>query len=186
MIQFKNLDEAFHHHYKCPMCGDVMTAAYSTLLVNQGKTTITFKLGDDSVVADYYGDDIEWFSERNTNSQYVLDFFGVSIRCDGCSKYGYTIRVKADRSKKKIIDIVMNSESLSIEKDEDLYEIKNIYSLGRTEYDKFTKVDVDDGTVKMSGWQGRRNGTVVLPLIPLNLDDPEKTLDRIKGLIVFS
>jgi hypothetical protein len=186
MKQFKNLDEALHYHYNCPVCGDVMKAGYSTLLVVDGKTTITFKLGDDSIAIDYYGDDIEWYSERNTSSQYVLDFFGIGVHCDLCSKYAFSIRVQADRTKNKVVNICLNSETLSIEKGEDLYEIKNIYSLERTEYDKFTKVDIDDGTVKMSGYQGRRNGTITFPLIPLDLKNPEKTLERIKGLIVFS
>lgn len=186
MKQFKNLDEAFHYHSTCPVCSGTMKTNYSQLLTSDGKTTIVFQLKDDSIEADYYGDDIKWYSERSTNSQYVLDFFGISIVCDGCSKYSYTLRVCADRPKEKITSIHLNSESLSVEKNDELHEIKNIYSIKRTEYVKFTKVEEHTEVLSMSGWLSRRNGSISLPLIPLDLSNPEKTIDRIKGLIVFS
>lgn len=186
MIEFKNLDEAFRHHTNCPVCGEKMKANYSELHTSDGKTVIVFKLKDDLIEVDYYGDDVKWFThEKNVNPQYVLDFFGISITCDDCSKYGYTLKICADRTNNKVTSIHLNSESLSIEKDKELYEIKNIYSLNRTEYIKFTKVEEHTEVLSMSGWLSKRDGTVSLPLIPLDLDNPEKTVERIKGLVIF-
>ncbi len=184
MKQFKNLDEAFHHHHSCPFCNEPMKLGYSRLLVLESKTIVTFQVGDATIDVDYYDNDVIWHSEKSKPSK--LEMFRVLTTCDSCSKYGYVLQVHVDSDVMKVIGIYLNSETFSIELGDELYEIKNLYSTGKTTYDKFDRVNIDTETVKASGWSGRRNSTISFPLIPMDINNPEKTLDRIKGLVIFS
>jgi hypothetical protein len=100
----------------------------------------------------------------------------LNISCDSCSKYAYLVQVHISLDKNKITSMVLNSESASIEEGAKLYEIKNIYTTEKTEMSTFhTHLSQQRGALDK----------VELPLVPLDLQNPLKTVERIKNLLVF-
>lgn len=212
MKKFYNLDEALHHQPSCPFCGDSIEADYKEITMDPEshvtKVTATFLTGNSSEVSiDYYHNHILAYKEKSNYSgvynigtastshhnmgNYSLrksgsEIFGVSASCTKCAKYGYVLQIHLDWKDWIVSGIFLNSESISIEEGDILHEIKNVYATEKTEYDKFTKVEVDDGTVKMSGYSGRRNSTITFPLMPLDPKNPQALLNRVKNLVIFS
>lgn len=105
----------------------------------------------------------------------------IGMTCDDCCRYYYLVKFIIDVGVKTIIDIELNSETLSIEDGKGtVHEIKNLYSIKETEYAYFPK-----GRVYLDGKHvGEKS--ITLPLIPLDLDNPTKTLERIRTLVLFS
>lgn len=210
MKQFKNLHEAFNYQSRCPLCSEPIEVDYKEQIANDSwdkpKIVTIFQLsGGDEISIDYYTNEVRSYTEAKSynyahgspsvakycSGNYNIYksgtlFFGVNASCLGCSKYGFTLQIAVDWASTLASGIFLNSESVSIEDGDALYEIKNIYATEKTTYDKFTKVDIDDGTVKMSGFQGRQNSTITFPLMPLDPKNPRALLDRIKKLIIFS
>jgi hypothetical protein len=212
MKKFYNLDEALHYQPSCPLCGDSIEADYKEVSMDPDsrvtKVTATFLTSSASEVSiDYYHNNIVSYKEKSSyNSSYVtgtnttphfsakgsgfnkngFEIFGVSASCTKCSMYSYVLQIHLDFKDWMAKYIFLNSESISIEEGETLHEIRNVYGTEKTEYDRFTKVEVDDGTVKMSGYSGRRNSTITFPLMPLDPKNPKALLNRIKTLIPFS
>lgn len=110
-------------------------------------------------------------------------YIGLGIECQNCCQYSFGLKIILDTDGKGQgqISTELNSEILSIEdKVGDLvHEIKNIYSTNQTEYTYFA------GTrnKEFNTWNDK---TVILPLIPLDVRDPSKALNRIKTLVIFS
>jgi hypothetical protein len=76
-------------------------------------------------------------------------------------------------SKDKITDLFLNAEFLSVEKNGNAYEMKNNFVKKTTEYTPFDA--------------GKSDGKhCTLPLIPFDLQNPLKTLERIQTLVLFS
>jgi hypothetical protein len=76
----------------------------------------------------------------------------------------------------RLIALVLNSEAVSIEEGAKLYEVKNIYTTEKTEMSTFhTRLSQQRGALDK----------VELPLVPLDLQNPLKTVERIKNLLVF-
>lgn len=209
MKQFKNLNEAFNYQASCPVCDDPIEPDYKEKIVNSSwdrpKIVTIFTLqGGDEVSIDYYTNEILTYTEAksykttygnptmtvHTGNYNVYKsgqlIFGVNASCGKCGTYGYSLQVIIDWESKLAAGIFLNAETISIEEGDTLHEIRNAYAVGKTEYDKFTKVDVDDGTVKMSGYSGRQNSTIYFPLMPLDVKNPQLLLKRIKNLIIFS
>lgn len=209
MKQFQNLSEAFSYHSHCPLCQEPIEADYKEMAFDhtQGRDSIitTFLVGGDEISINYYSNQIVSYKENrpiHTNTSrgslgnyYVgstglkgggTEMFRVTASCGKCGVYGYVLQMHVKLDEFKLIGIFLNSESLSIEEGDTLHEIKNVYATEKTEYDKFTKVDIDDGTVKMSGYRGRRNSTITFPLMPMDPENPQAILNRIKNLIIFS
>lgn len=212
MKQFKNLDEAFHYQASCPICSEPIEPDYKEKIANSSwdkpKIATVFTLtGGDEISIDYYNNEVLTYTEANkynytygAGNSYVTShsgnyniykngtlMFAIHATCYKCGLYGYNIQAVVDWKERAIVGLFLNSESISIEEpDGTLHEIKNFYSSEKTTYDKFTKVDIDDGTVKMSGYSGRRNSTITFPLMPLDVKSPSTLLNRIKKLIIFS
>jgi hypothetical protein len=104
------------------------------------------------------------------------------IGCERCYQYDYVIQVIVSIKESRITGLVLNSESLTIDEGNATHEIRNVYSFEKTEYNKF--INKSDNTHKLHNYVG--NDTVSLPLIPLDLERPYKTLERIKTLVLFS
>lgn len=211
MKQFKNLHEAFYYHPFCPLCQEPIGIDYKEQIVNgswdKPKVVTVFTIpGGDEISIDFYTNEVLSYKEfKSFSHNYTTGgtsitshtgnyniytsgklLFGVSASCSKCSGYSFTLQICVDWETNLAGGIFFNSESLSVEEGEILHEIKNVYATEKTEYDRFNKVEVDDGIVKMSGYSGRRNSTITFPLMPLDHKNPYNLLNRIKNLIVFS
>lgn len=104
------------------------------------------------------------------------------VGCENCYQYDYVVQVivKVDE-KPPSVRLLLNSESLTLDEKGTTHEIRNIYSFGKTEYNRFINKPSDQHS--LHGYEG---DTVSLPLIPLDLENPHKTLERIKTLVLFS
>jgi hypothetical protein len=113
-------------------------------------------------------------------------FVKLSMDCEDCGQYFFTIQMLVDIGETKIEFIRLNSEHLSVEDESGtLHEIRNVYTTGKTEYNRITKT-VRPGSPKRELTVTYEGDIVSLPLIPLDLQHPKKTLERIKTLILFS
>lgn len=97
-----------------------------------------------------------------------------TISCFSCSMYDYTLQLFIDLKAKQVIQANLNSEFVTIyyENDENIYEIKNIYDIEKTEYTHVAPT--------------LRARTLELPIISDNMKSPDDLLKRIKTLLVFS
>lgn len=101
---------------------------------------------------------------------------GLTIDCKSCCQFSYTLQIHIDLNVHKhnaiLVGTYLNSETVSVEDNEMVHEIKNIYSTDVTEYSYFSK----NGDDKKS----------TLPLIPLDLINPKETVSRIRKLLIFT
>ena len=110
-------------------------------------------------------------------------YVGLAVNCQDCCQYGFGLKIILDTNGKGQGQITteLNSEMLSIESKggDTVHEIKNIYPTNQTVYTCFT------GSPKRTSlcWNDK---TLTLPLVPLDVYDPDKTLKRIKNLVIFS
>jgi hypothetical protein len=196
MIKFLSLPEAFYNQSTCPMCrenlhfdADVMQEWSDRYITNF--TTITFQLdGELSLTADYEtGNIIRWSQARPPQPIYVIgtdsvldynlsrqtavatNIFAITLGCVQCHQYRRIFQIYL--SKDKITHLFLNAEYLSVERNGNAYEMKNNFSKEITVYTPFDA--------------GRSDGSnCTLPLIPFDLQNPLKTLERIQTLILFS
>ncbi len=196
MKQFKNLLEVLNYHPTCPFCSRKMSAgwdlAYDENSVKAylkfGLTTLTVDCFNNSIIEcrqtsnyDHLPNIGGMVSQYSGSSLSDLSAKGIDIRrlnmvCDGCSKYSFLIQVHISIEHGRLIALVLNSESASIEDGNKLYEVKNIYTTEKTEMSTFhTHLSQQRGALDK----------VEIPLVPLDLQNPLKTVERIKNLIVF-
>ena len=97
---------------------------------------------------------------------------GHRIDCIQCMQYSYTLQLRFDMEEQSVENVILNSEFISIEEGEDLYEIRNVYTMNKTEYSHITRKN--------------RYDTLQLPLVSENLFNPKEVLNRIKNLLIFS
>jgi hypothetical protein len=97
---------------------------------------------------------------------------GISISCNSCCQYSYTLRLHVDLTEGKLAGTYLNSEQISVEEGNTVHEVRNVYAVEKTEYACFPK----DGSSKKSS----------IPLVPLNLLNPKETITRIRKLLIFS
>jgi len=197
MKQFQNLIEAIKYHSTCPFCSGKMSTDMD-LTYDENSLKAYLKFGVSKVIVDCVTNDIIQYSEQSSiDTTYSIgcgrpavqtwgasqglstngvDYRRVSISCEDCYKYGYLVQVLISLSDAKIVGLFLNSETVSVEDMARLYEIKNIYATEKTEMSIFHQL-----TSKQKGPLDK----VDLPLIPLDLQNPMKTVERIKKLIVF-
>lgn len=178
MKEFRTLREAFEHREFCPLCRGVVGMNYQSHDFSDGIESITFLTGSFTVKIDYNSDDLLTLQSEGTSIKGML-LFRVLGFCNTCSKYGCVFQVHIETIEGKLKGVYFNSESLSIERGPYLYEIRNSYTDNKTEYTVFNNYG-SDKNIKQN------NSSLVLPLIPLDVECPTKTLDRIKGLVIFS
>lgn len=197
MKHFKNLHEAIQYHERCPFCaGKMVTDMDMTYDENTLKAYLKF--GTSKVIVDCVTNDIIQYSEYSaTDTTYSIgcdipmvtkmsslpglitngvNYRKINVTCDDCFKYGYMVQVLLSLDSRKIIGLVLNSETVSIENEAKLYEIKCIYTTEKTEMSTF-----HTHTSKQRGPLDK----VEFPLVPLDLQNPMKTVERIKNLLVF-
>lgn len=96
----------------------------------------------------------------------------LTINCNSCCQYGYTLQIHFDLAVKKLSFALLDSEHITIEDGSSVHEIKNSYAMTKTRYRSFEK----GGSAK----------AIELPLLPLDLKNPQEMVGRIRKLLVFS
>jgi len=99
--------------------------------------------------------------------------------CTSCNNYSLMIQMVIALEYMMIAKIVLNSESMSFMEKGGLSEIRNIYTLNKTEYNFF-------GGEPIEGEPHDFVRSQTLPLISLDRDNPLHTLQRIKNLLIFT
>jgi hypothetical protein len=205
MKQFNHLLEALSFRTHCPVCRARLQANGRDLVTEYDITNpdarIAFELSnsDDILYIDPRTEKVELvltdrkpqFSLGNhpsvtgayaggtPNSSYHTyhGIFGhsMTIDCDKCCQYSYTLQIWADLVGRRLTSILLNSEMISWD-DEDgvTHEIVSSYASNKTRYSYFAS----DGTGD--------DDHISLPLIPVDVNNPKDAVLRIKNLIVFS
>jgi hypothetical protein len=183
MKQFSSLHDAINYQISCPVCDYEMQITNSRQNVKDHYNQIDHKfvwyLGKgEAITADTDTNKCELVLNNNVSG---CMFLAIWIECEECYQYSYTIRIKIDLTERSVSDINLNSEFITVLDDEHFtHEIRNVYATKQTEYWYTT-----NGRTRHKSYP-KIEKTIILPLVPLNLEQPEKTLERIKSLIVFS
>lgn len=150
--EYRSLKEVFNLSHKCPLCNSAL------------------EFGDPEQTEDTL---ISTFSNLKPPWRGSV-MIGLTIKCNKCLQYSITfnVRCRSGQDGNKIENVLVNSEEVSIEIDDVLYEIRNVYSLNETEFSSFV------------GKEDRVRS--VFPLIAENMNDPYNLLTKIQKLIVFS
>lgn len=201
MKRFYSFIAGLTHYTKCPLCNKEMEindrdlverVEYPTGHSYQRFSFYLTKGSDDTLIINPETETVEIkFSRRNNFSatytghvgQYAgqgyspvtysgMFYHGLSISCSSCCRFSYALQIHIDLTEGRIVGTYLNSETISVEEGTNVHEIKNVYSMDKTEYACFPK----DGSSKKSS----------IPLIPLNIEDPKETVSRIRKLLIFS
>ena len=95
----------------------------------------------------------------------------IMIYCNNCSQFSCVLKLHIDLTEKRIVAVAVNTETISVEENNEIHEVKNNYVSNNTEYIAHQK----NGSSKKT----------ILPLIPLDLKRPINILPRIKKLVTF-
>lgn len=108
-----------------------------------------------------------------------LKYLYLGVSCQSCKKYDYALQLIVDLDPLAMKRILLNSERVIFQENElgERREIRNVYTTRRTEYSYFRKPE--PGTIVEELKQE-------LPLLPFNRVDPNKTLERVKNLLIFT
>jgi hypothetical protein len=101
---------------------------------------------------------------------------GTQMVClnNNCSGYSYVFSFRVREYYPVVGDIYLNTEYIIFDENGVNYEITNSHSVQRTRY-------------KVSGADPFRDiKSIDLPFVPLDLENPSKTLEKVKNLIIFT
>ena len=197
MIKFYCFLAGLHYHSKCPLCNKQMEVNDRDLVCRleypggHPYQKFAFHIGkssDDVMYLDPHTEEVQIeFSRHNDYNMKTNGYSGqiyqhstydgmfyhaLTINCNSCCRYHYTLQLHSDLTERRLVGTYLNSESINMEENGLVHEVKNIYSTEKTEYACFPK----DGSSKRQS----------MPLIPLNLTDPKETIARIRKLLIFS
>lgn len=194
MINFSNLSDAIFYRTSCPICKEDLRFKNVSDYSFSGTTislSILTSIGDNITISTR-GNIIEKISISRDNCLIETDSFykdsafastdysifdntlasPITVSCYKCEQFSYHLQVYANLASMKITDIFLERESVSIEDGSLVHEISNFYTAKQTRY----SVVYSDGSSK----------SIEIPLLPLNLDKPTETVERIKKLLIFS
>lgn len=194
MKQFKNLSEVIAFRPECPFCLSKLSPGMD-MVYDENRTIAYLSIGGGQLKVDYCNNSIIEYSHKSNMGYSSLsgvivgyngsggplstngtDFRSLLISCIDCQKYSYLIQLHISLEQGRIANLILNSEFVSVEDGNKLYEIKNIYTTDKTEMSMFhTHLSKQRGALDK----------VEFPLVPLDLQNPMKTVERIKNLIVF-
>jgi hypothetical protein len=201
MTQFYSLIQALDYHRCCPLCESRLLVDESEfaerleypdghpyqryafrldykssdiLYVNPYTNEVELKLVRDTYTSPTYGDSTAYIGKTPSYKSYngVL-YMGLTSSCPKCCQFTYTLKLLINLNERRLEATFLNSETVSLDDKGVTHEIRNVYSTGHTEY-FYTKED------------SRKEMAITLPLIPLDLNNPKKTLERIRTLLIFS
>jgi hypothetical protein len=186
MHKFKTIKDAIQYRTYCPNCKTELVIHDNPTPLKQ-HDPLTTELHDDDCDIVIYKEtnEIKSISVRKSRSipiysighelpvDYIpspvftgLFYNSISIECKECEQYYYVIKILFDLTNTNIKDIELNSETFSTEE----YEIRSNCSTGVTSFQQFDKLN---------------DPAVIVPYIEIDLDEPAKTVEKIKALIPF-
>jgi hypothetical protein len=207
--KFKNLRDAINFRSHCPFCAERLVvgdryAEQKTTFdiegknlvrivwrtqdneemifdVDSGFVEILYKFSNDYLI--YTG--VDAVVNRGRPARRIYDghlYESMKFICQSCNAYEYMIQICIDMSDRFINEIVLNHEGFCWQDTNDfVHQVKSIYTYDKTQYRYFPKGD----KIYLDGVHVEEK-SIDLPLILLNLDEPEKTIQRIKTLVLFS
>lgn len=189
MKQFSSIREALQYQKICPICEEYM--AIDLLGAVMKDKDIVWALSPNELHINQDTDEVKIVDKPITYPKIIyqqllntvvsgLEFVRLGMVCEDCYQYEYVIQIVVDMTNKKIANIYLNSETITIEDDaQTIHEITNSYAFEETEYGSFHR------SKGRSAMYPKADKCVKLPLIPLDIHNPLKTVDRIKSLIVY-
>lgn len=99
--------------------------------------------------------------------------------CPNCKKYGYVLQIVIQLKPLVLMGVVFNSETVTFQVDNtsERWELKNVYTTKQTVYSHFA-TPVPGVLIS----EAKQN----FPLLPIDREDPTKTLSRVKNLLIFT
>lgn len=186
--------EALSYRDRCPFCFDKLSGHHSQNQVVIYNSKVVIKTIDAEISIDSSSEKIIEITQKSSysdiydvgfsgktiavrNANSISNFkgdiiLGVTIECDSCTMYSYTLSLFLDFVNFEFKSAHLNAEWISLEENKSVFEIRNSYGLGITEYTHF---GIDGSTKQIN-----------LPLVPLNFLNPKETLERIQNLIIFT
>lgn len=199
-ISFPDIKQALDYHKYCPFCDAALTINSAQMVedfVWQGNQKLSFYLSggnnEDILTIDPHTNEVEisvfgreitrhMYTGGKSKGRYATNrhphprsgtlFQGVRAECEKCFLFMCVWQLCINLTDKVLYNVILNSERVSLEQNGMLYEINNVYSTKQTHFISH----LADGSPKES----------ILPLIPLDLKNPEDTLSRIRGLLIFT
>lgn len=202
MTAFYNLDEALSYRRYCPCkhCSHSLFPETATIKYGDRRREVEFAIGGDKLtvcshsnaVISYHEkqeDNLVYGGMRSPTLMYAgssrhlwslsksgTDMFPVTVSCNNCHRYNYVLQVHVSLAQGLVLGLVLNSESITIEDMAKLYTITNIYT--------FEKTEMEVRHMHVSHLHESQS-KIEYPLIPLNVEEPMKTVERLKKLTVF-
>lgn len=175
MKEFKNLQEAFDYRTLCPFCEKQISPGWHSISFEEGgHYIVTLISGSTSFRIGLIDNKVYQMSDPSImNGTFI---FRVVSVCSHCTKYSHVIQVHVDIGTMKAIGFFLNSELVHVEDSSRRYEINNIYATEKTKMTTYyTLLSQSHPPID----------SVEMPLIPLDMKAPLKTVERIKSLLVF-
>ena len=201
MTAFYNLDEAFGYRRYCPCkhCGHTLFPEVATIVHSDGNQSVKLALGGNTLTVGLYSNAVISYEEERqnqtvyslsgsylsrTNRSYNLhslskqgtDMFPVTVSCNNCHRYNYVLQVMVNLSQGCLVGLVLNSETIVVDDYVKMYTIKTIYTTQKTE--------MEIRHLHLSQYH-EPEAKIEYPMIPLNIEEPMKTVERLKKLTVF-
>lgn len=199
-LRFYNLEEAFNYRRTCPLCNQGVYPVEANLKYDYDGVKADFTVGESTFQVSCHSNELTYHTRRSQHDQMVTfgapqsyigmtrssyglhtggtDVFKMEMRCHNrqCERYLYVVQVHISLDEKRITNLILNSEHISLEDGAKLCTIKNVYTTEKTELIvRHQHLSQYHEPVEK----------IEFPLIPLNLQDPRKTLERIRKLVVF-
>lgn len=175
MKQFKNLQEAFDYRTLCPFCEKQISVGWHSVSFEEGGNhTVTLVTGSTSFRIGMTDNIVYQMSDPSIMKGTFM--FSVVSVCGHCAKYSHVLQVHVEIGPMRMIGCFLNSELIHVEDNSRRYEINNVYATEKTKMITYhTKLSQSHPPLD----------SVEMPLIPLDMKDPMKTVERIKSLLVF-
>jgi hypothetical protein len=196
MQTFSNLQQALQYQIKCPLCAQFLSIQTDNDGI-YGQNVIQFNLTENvdsqtddiltidkitnKIKIDYYDTRDKEMTQDNImmSNRFMRPYGGemyesISVKCNYFYHYKYIIKIQANLTTLKITDISLNSESIDVsDRFDNLFTIENNYSSNRTIFRRYNCKDDLNWT------------DTFLPLVPLDLNDPILTVERLQQLTTF-
>lgn len=209
MKQFQTIQAALDYQVECPICNSRLhidkNEVDMRLDTDDRRPTLTWSSPDSKLCIDLETNAVLSYSlTRNMSPVYNIGTASpvsyiagkshtnitsdghimerIVVGCERCCQYYYVLQIVVGTKTNRVEGLFLNSEFIAIDEKGTTHEIRNVYSFEKTEYNRFINKSNDGHT--LANYVG--TDTVSLPLIPLDLENPHKTLERIKTLVLFS